>query len=95
MKSKKTKGPNFIPNKLKYLVKREEALSVTEGGLYVPEQNRERPMEGEILSVGEGGDPIYTNGDHILFGKYDGVEVIVDGVDYLILDEDQILGKRL
>jgi chaperonin GroES len=94
---KKQKGPNFVnfvPNKLKYLVKREEAISVTEGGIYVPEQNQERPMEGRVLAVG-GGDPIFQIDDRILFGKYDGVEVNVDGVEYLILDEGQILGKRI
>ena len=90
---KRQKGPNFVPNKSEYLVKKEDALTEV-NGILIPDQHQERPNEGEVIRVSEV-DGNYAEGDHILFGKYDGVEVLVDQVEYLILDEDQILGKRL
>lgn len=92
---KKHKGPNFIPALEKYLVKVEEAVTQTPGGILIPETGRERPMEGSVQAVNEAGDPIYAVGDLILFGKYSGTEVIVDGLSYLLLKEEEILGKRI
>lgn len=84
---------NFIPGPKKYLVKRQEAATQSPGGILIPDTGRERPMEGVILSTRDGGN--YEFKDLVLFGKYDGIEVTVDGEDYLLLEEDQILGKRV
>ena len=91
---KKT-GVPFQPAKDKYLVKVEEALSISDGGVYIPDQAKEKPMEGKIIR--RGFDPVsdYEIGDHILFGKYSGVEIRIDNEDYLLLNIDDILGKRI
>ena len=69
------------------------------GGLYIPDTAKEKPQEGEIVAVGPGklsdaGDRIpmeVTAGDRVLYGKYSGTEVTVDGDQYLILRESDIL----
>ena len=70
------------------------------GGLYIPDTAKEKPQEGEVLAVGNGklldsGQRIAIDlkaGDRILFGKYSGTEIKLDGEDYLILREDDVLG---
>jgi len=70
------------------------------GGLYIPDTAKEKPQEGEVLAVGNGklldnGQRIAIDlkaGDRILFGKYAGTEIKLDGEEYLILREDDILG---
>ncbi len=71
------------------------------GGLYIPDTAKEKPQEGEIVAVGPGkqnndGDRIpmeVAAGDRVLYGKYSGTEVTVDGDEYLILRESDILAK--
>lgn len=77
----------------KYLfVKRVEEISVTEGGIYVPDAAKEKPQYGLVLEVGSDVDEA-TNGDVILFGKYAGAEVnIVQGDPVLMLEKDEIVG---
>lgn len=82
------------------LVRRIEEENKTAGGIIIPDNSKEKPAQGEIVSVGTG----YTNqdgsrrdlevkaGDKVLFGKYSGSEVKVEGQDYLIMKEDEILG---
>jgi chaperonin GroES len=82
------------------LVKRIEEEEKTAGGIYIPDTAKEKPQMGQIVSVGNGkktedGKVIPVDlkaGDRVLFGKYAGTEVKVDGNDYLIMREDDILG---
>lgn len=82
------------------LVKRLESETKTAGGIIIPDSAKEKPAEGEVISVGAGkmnkkGERIALEvkaGDRVLFSKYGGTDVKVDGVDYLIMREDDILG---
>jgi len=82
------------------LIERTEEPSKTASGLFLPETAKEKPAEGRILAIGNGrvsekGDvtPLTVKvGDRVLFGKYAGTEIKVEGADRLILREDDILG---
>jgi len=82
------------------LIKSLEAKEQTKGGIVLPETAREKPQEAEVVAVGEGkksdeGKVIPLSlkvGDKVLYGKYSGTEVTVDGEEYLIVKEDDILG---
>jgi chaperonin GroES len=82
------------------LVKRVEEETTTKGGIIIPDSAKEKPAEGKVVAVGNGkvGDdgkriPLEIKaGDLILFGKYSGSEVKIDGTEYLIMREDDILG---
>ena len=80
------------------LVKRVEEETKTAGGLYIPDTAKEKPTQGEILAVGPGrvekGERIPVDvkvGDKVLYGKYSGTEVTIDGENYLILRESDVL----
>ena len=82
------------------LVKRLEGEAKTAGGIIIPDSAKEKPAEGEIVAVGPGklndaGQRVAIDvavGDRILFSKYGGTEVKLDGEDFLIMREDDILG---
>jgi chaperonin GroES len=82
------------------LVKRVAEEERTKGGIFIPDSAKEKPMEGEVMAVGNGKilengskvTPEVKKGDRILFGKYSGTEVKIDGEEHLILREDDILG---
>jgi chaperonin GroES len=82
------------------LVKRLEEKETVKGGIIIPDTAKEKPQEGVVEAVGNGkilDNGIKLNlevkeGDHILFGKYSGTEIKIDGVEYLILREDEVLG---
>ncbi|MBW1855438.1 MAG: co-chaperone GroES, partial [Deltaproteobacteria bacterium] len=82
------------------IVKRIEEEEKTKGGIIIPDSAKEKPMEGEVIAVGSGKvldngtkqAPEVKEGDRILFGKYSGTEVKIDGVEHLIMREDDILG---
>jgi len=82
------------------LVKRVEEEEKTKGGIIIPDTAKEKPIEGEVIAVGNGkvtdkGEvrPLTVKkGDRVLFGKYSGTEIKIDGVEHLILREDEILG---
>jgi chaperonin GroES len=82
------------------IVKRLEEENVTAGGILIPDTAKEKPQRGEIVAVGKGktaddGKLIPMDvkvGDKVLFGKYAGTEIKIDGTDYLIMREDDILG---
>jgi chaperonin GroES len=81
------------------IVKRIAEEEKTKGGIIIPDTAKEKPIEGEVLAVGPGKiedgkrmEPSVKAGDRILFGKYAGTEVKLDGEDRLILREDDILG---
>jgi chaperonin GroES len=81
------------------LVKRLEEEEMTKGGIIIPDSAKEKPAEGEIIAVGKGkvndkGDRIKLDvkvGDRVLFSKYGGTDVKLDGEDHLIMREDDIL----
>ena len=81
------------------LVRRVEERETARGGIVIPDTAREKPMEGEVLAVGNGkllenGTKLALDvkvGDKVLFGKYSGTEITVDGEDVLIVREDEIL----
>ena len=93
-------GMNFRPLHDRVLVRRTEAEEKTAGGIIIPDTAKEKPQEGEVVSVGtgtRGEDGTITPldvkaGDKILFGKWSGTEVKLDGEDLLIMKESDILG---
>jgi chaperonin GroES len=72
----------------------------TQGGIIIPDSAKEKPQEGEVVAVGKGkrledGKLVALDvqvGDRVLFGKYSGSEVKIDGVEYIIMREDEVLG---
>ena len=90
----------FRPLGDRVLVKRVEEEEKTRGGIIIPDTAKEKPAEGEVIAVGNGRydekgtlRPLTVKkGDRVLFGKYSGNEIKIDGVDHLILREDDILG---
>ncbi len=82
------------------LIKRIEEQETVRGGIIIPDTAKEKPQEGEVVAAGTGkrlenGQVIpleVKEGDRVLFGKYSGTEIKVEGNDYLILREDEILG---
>ena len=91
---------NIKPLHDRVIVKRIEEGEQVRGGIIIPDTAKEKPMEGEVIAVGEGkrkddGGRIPLDvqaGDRVLFGKYSGSEIKVDGDEYLIMREDEILG---
>ena len=89
----------FRPLYDRILVKRIDASQTTSSGLYIPESAKEKPLEAEVVAVGQGRrvkDGEYrpvslTAGQRVLFGKYTGDEVKLDGVDHIILREEDVL----
>ena len=82
------------------IVQRVQEEEKTKGGIIIPDTAKEKPQEGKVVAVGKGKvnddgklTPLDVKaGDRILFGKYSGTEVKIDGEDYLIMREDDILG---
>ena len=82
------------------VVKRIEQAEERQGGLFIPDSAKEKPQEGEVVAVGQGkrledGQVVPLDvqaGDRILFGKYTGSEIKVDGEEFLIMREDDVLG---
>ena len=91
---------HFTPLHDRVVVRRIEGEEKTKGGLIIPDTAKEKPSEGEVIAVGEGarkdsGELIAMTvkaGDRILFGKWSGTEVKIDGEDLLIMKESDILG---
>ena len=91
---------NVRPLQDRILVTRVPEVEKTRGGIIIPDSAKERPLEGKVIAVGAGKRneqgvvvPLDIKaGDTILFGKYSGTEIKVDGVEQIILREDEILG---
>lgn len=91
---------NLRPLHDRIIVKRLEEENKTAGGIFIPETAKEKPQKGEIIAVGKGKKaedgkvtPIDVKvGDKVLFGKYAGTEIKIEGQEYLIMREDDILG---
>ena len=90
----------FRPLHDRVVVKRIDAEEKSAGGIIIPDTAKEKPSQGEIIAVGPGGRdeagklvPLDVKaGDRILFGKWSGTEVKIDGVEYLIMKESDIMG---
>jgi len=90
----------FRPLHDRVVVRRIEEDEKTTGGIIIPDTAKEKPQEGEVIAVGPGGrdemgklTPIDVKvGDRILFGKWSGTEVKIDGVEYLIMKESDVMG---
>ena len=91
---------NFRPLHDRVVVRRIEAEEKTKGGIIIPDTAKEKPQEGEVIAVGPGSRdesgkllPIDLKaGDRVLFGKWSGTEVRIDGQDLLIMKESDIMG---
>jgi len=91
---------NIRPLHDRIVVKRIEEKEAKVGGLFIPDSAKEKPQEGEVIAVGKGkrledgklAALDVQKGDRILFGKYSGSEIRIDGEDYLIMREDEVLG---
>ncbi len=90
----------FKPLHDRVLVRRVQSDEKTKGGLIIPDSAKEKPAEGEVIATGEGArkdsgeliSPSVKTGDRILFGKWSGTEVTIDGEELLIMKESDILG---
>lgn len=90
----------FRPMHDRILVRRVEAEETTAGGVIIPDTAKEKPQEGEVLAVGpgareDGGEvrPLDVGiGDHVLFGRWSGTEIRLDGEDLLIMKESDVMG---
>jgi chaperonin GroES len=91
---------NITPLHDRVLVRRLEEKESVKGGIIIPDSAKEKPQEGEVIAVGSGrrekGELIPLDvkaGDRILFGKYSGNDITIDGEEYMIMKEDEILAK--
>ena len=90
----------FRPLHDRVVVTRIDADDKTAGGIIIPDTAKEKPSEGEVIAVGPGGRdesgkliPVDVRvGDRVLFGKWSGTEVMIDGVEYVIMKESDIMG---
>jgi chaperonin GroES len=90
----------FRPLHDRVVLKRIEAEAKSSGGIIIPDTAQEKPQQGEVIAVGPGGRdeagklvPIDLKaGDRVLFGKWSGTEVKIDGVEYLIMKESDVMG---
>jgi chaperonin GroES len=91
---------NVRPLHDRIVIKRIEEKETVKGGIIIPDSAKEKPQEGQVIAVGHGkktdkGEVIALDvkaGDRILFGKYSGTEIKLDGEEYLIIREDEVLG---
>jgi chaperonin GroES len=92
---------NITPLHDRVIIRRiEDTNNQTAGGLFIPDSAKEKPQEGEVIAAGEGKykedgtrQPLDVKaGDRVLFGKYSGSEIKLDGEEFLIMREDEILG---
>ena len=91
---------NIRPLYDRIVVRRIEEKETVQGGIIIPDTAKEKPQEGEVVAAGQGkrlenGKVVQLDvkaGDRILFGKYSGNEIKIDGVEYLIMREDDVLG---
>ncbi len=91
---------NFHPLADRILVRRIEEQETVRGGIIIPDTAKEKPQEGEVVAIGPGrltddGKRIsleVKKGDRVLVGKYSGTDVKIDGTEYTILREDEVLG---
>jgi len=86
---------NFKPNEDRVLVQPAPAEEKTSSGIIIPDTAKEKPQKGKVIAVGDGLEdkPVTVKvGDNILYGKYSGTEITIDGTDYLIMRNSDIFG---
>ncbi len=90
------KKVNFVPQGDRVLVEVAEAEEKTAGGIIIPDSAKEKPQKGVVVAVGPGkkkDEPMTVKvGDKVLYGKYSGTEITVDGKEYQIMRQDDLLG---
>src|SRR5215470_8119324 len=97
---RKAMAKTFTPLHDRILVRRVEEGESVRGGIIIPDSAKEKPQQGEVISVGKGKSndegkvfPLDVKaGDQILFGKYSGTEIKIDGEEFLIMREEEVLG---
>jgi len=83
----------FKPLANRVLIEREEEITTTATGIIIPDNAKEKPLTGKVLAVGvDATDEGISEGDVVVFGKYAGTEITLDGQELLILTSDDILG---
>ena len=100
MTTSSVKTTTFFPLHDRILVRRIEEGEPIRGGIIIPDSAKEKPMEGEVIAVGKGKSndegkvfPLdVKGGNRILFGKYSGTEIKIDGEEFLIMREEEVLG---
>ena len=93
---------NFRPLEDKVLVKPSQSEEKSSGGIYIPDSAQQKPIEGSVIAVGPGkvlddgsrAEMTVKAGDKVVYSKYGGTELKLDGEEYVILDEDQIYAIR-
>jgi chaperonin GroES len=91
----------LIPIEDRVVVKPLENEQKTQGGIFLPDTAKEKPQKGEVIAVGTGKTmdnglkvaPIIKKGDHVLYGKFSGTEIKVEDIEYIIMRENEILGR--
>jgi chaperonin GroES len=84
---------NFQPLANRVLIEREEEVTTTASGIIIPDNAKEKPLQGKVLAVGpDAEEEGIKEGDTVVFGKYAGNEIVLDDKEYLILNSDEILG---
>jgi len=84
---------NFTPLANRVLVQREEEVTTTASGIILPDTAAEKPLQGKVIATGvDAKEEGINDGDTVVFGKYGGTEIVLDGDDYIILSSDDILG---
>jgi chaperonin GroES len=84
---------SFMPLGKRVLIEREEQTNQTASGLYIPDSAKEKPLEGKVIAVGkEAMEDGINEGDTVVFPKYCGTEITVDGTEYLIMSSEDIFG---
>jgi chaperonin GroES len=91
------KKVNFVPQGDRVLVEAAAAEEKTTGGIIIPDSAQEKPQKGTVVAVGPGkkkDEPVTVKvGDKVLYGKYSGTEISIDGKEYLIMKQDDIFGN--
>jgi chaperonin GroES len=77
------------------LVERLEAKDMTQGGIYIPDTAKEKLQEGEIIAVAKDATDEVAVGDHVIYKEFAGTEVKVEGKDYILLTDDDLLAKYI
>jgi len=84
---------SFQPLGNRVLVKREEQTNTTASGIIIPDSAKEKPLEGKVIAVGKDAvEDGISEGDIVVFAKFSGLEITIDGTEYLILVSKEILG---
>jgi len=84
---------SFQPLGNRVLIQREEQTNTTASGIIIPDSAKEKPLEGKVIAVGKDAvEDGISEGDIVVFGKFGGTEITIDGTEYLILTSKEILG---